>query len=411
MRLIAVNRFFWPDHSATSQLLTDLAIHLAKRGHDVTVIASRQRYDDPRAAMPARECVDGVEVHRIWTTRLGRRWLPGRALDYATFYLAALIAVLRLARRGDVVLVKTDPPLLSVVAGPAVRWREARLVTWQQDLFPEVAAALGLRWAAGPLGRLLLELRNRSLRGAERNVVLTSGMAEKLAAERVTTGVAVVPNWSDGDIRPLASARNPLRRAWGLKDRFVVGYSGNLGRAHLADTIADLVAATADLDALTWLFIGAGAGLDRLRERLPNRGAARFHAYQPRERLSASLSLPDVHLISLDPACEGLIMPSKLYGILAAGRPVAFLGDPDGAVAREVRAFDLGVVLAVDRPASWRPTLARLRDDPATRAAMGRRARERFEATYHPQRALARWEALLTDGPPAAAPVELAAAT
>ena len=92
MRLIAVNRFFWPDHSATSQLLTDLARHLAQRGHEVTVIACRQRYDEPKAALSARETVDDVRIVRVWTTKLGRHWLPGRALDYATFYLAALVA-------------------------------------------------------------------------------------------------------------------------------------------------------------------------------------------------------------------------------------------------------------------------------------------------------------------------------
>jgi len=411
VRLIAVNRFYWPDHSASSQLLTDLARHLARRGHDVTVVTCRQRYDDPKADLPAREVSGGVQVHRVWTTRLGRDWLPGRALDYATFYLSALIALWRLAGPGDVVLAKTDPPLVSVVAGWATRGRGARLVTWQQDLFPEVAAALGLRWAAGPLGRALVALRNRSLRQADDTVVLNDRMAERLAAARVTAGVHVVANWSDGEIRPVPHDRNPLRRGWGLADRFVVGYSGNLGRAHLADAVADLVAATAELERLAWLFVGAGAGLDRLRARLAGPADVRFRPYQPRARLSASLSVPDVHLVSLDPACEGLIMPSKLYGILAAGRPVAFLGDPDGAVAREVHAFGLGVVLALDRPASWAPTLAGLRDDAAARAAMGRRARARFERAYRPERALARWEALLSDGAAGRDVPDLAAAT
>jgi glycosyltransferase involved in cell wall biosynthesis len=137
----------------------------------------------------------------------------------------------------------------------------------------------------------------------------------------------------------------------------------------------------------------------------------RFRPYQPRERLSASLSAPDLHLVSLDPACEGLIMPSKLYGILAAGRPVAFLGDPDGAVARELRAHGLGVVLDIQRPASWRARLAALRDDPPARREMGERARRHFEQTYHPKQALARWEVVLTGRDRRPATLELAAAT
>ena len=418
MRLIAVNRFFWPDHSATSQLLSDLAWHLSHHGHDVTVLASRQRYDDAKADLPARDSVDGVKVQRLWTTRLGRRWLPGRALDYATFHVAAFVAIRRLARAGDVVLAATDPPLLSVVAARAARRRGARLVTWQQDLFPEVAAALGMGWAAGPLGRALVALRNRSLRQAATNIVLNDRMAERLAAENVVDGVEVIPNWSDGEIRPLAHGANPLRREWRLEDRFVVGYSGNLGRAHLADAIAELVERTRGIADLAWLFVGAGAGSSACARastrpddaRLGDGDAVQFRPYQPRERLRESLSAPDVHLVSLDPACEGLIAPSKLYGILAAGRPVAFLGDPDGAVAREVRTHGLGVVLAADRPETWCGALAALRDDPAGRAAMGERARARFERVYHPEHALARWETVLAGHRPTATPVALAAA-
>ena len=131
MKHIVINRFFYPDHSATSQLLSDLAFHLAEGGHRVCVVASRQRYDDPGARLASRETVEGVGVYRVWTSRFGRRFLPGRAVDYLTFYLSATFRLWWLARRGDVVVVKTDPPLVSVVAGwvgcdPGVR---SRIVT------------------------------------------------------------------------------------------------------------------------------------------------------------------------------------------------------------------------------------------------------------------------------------------
>lgn len=398
MHVVALNRFFCPDHSAASQILTDLARHLVAAGHEVTVVTSRQLYDDAGARLAARETIDGIRVRRVWTTRLGRHWLPGRALDYATFYVTALFAVWRLARRDDVVLAKTDPPLLSVFAAWAARRRGARLVTWQQDLFPELAAALGMRWAEGPIGRGLVALRNGSLRAAARTVVCDDRMAERLAEIGISRGVRVVPNWSDDEIRPIPKSVNPLRRSWRLEDRFVVGYSGNLGRAHQAERVAELVARTHDVADLTWVFIGGGCGLARVRERaeaLPTSAVA-FRPYQPRARLSASLSLPDLHLVSLDPKCEGLVMPSKLYGILAAGRAIVFLGDTDGSVAREIRAHGLGLVLAADRPETWRPALAELRAAPDTLEAMGARARRRFESAYRPERALARWEEVLT---------------
>jgi glycosyltransferase involved in cell wall biosynthesis len=400
VQVFVVNRFFWPDHGATSQLALDLARDLVARGHGVTAVASRQRYDDPAAALPARESIAGVRVHRVATTRRGRHRLLGRVLDYATFYLAATLALWRLVRAGDVVLAKTDPPLLSVVAGWVARRRGARLVTWQQDLFPEVAAALGMRWAAGPVGRALVGLRNHSLRRASCNVVLDGAMAERLRAEGVRDNLCVIANWSDADLRPIPHAANPLRREWGLEGACVVGYSGNLGRAHLAGEVADLVAATAALDELRWLFVGAGAGLARVRERVGDEadGPVRFRPYQPRERLSESLSAPDAHLVSLDPACEGLIVPSKFYGVLAVGRPVVFLGDAEGVIAREIRRLGLGVVLAADRPGTWRPALAALAADPGERAAMGARARARFDAAYRSERALDRWARVLDAG-------------
>lgn len=148
-----------------------------KEGRRVTVITSRLRYDDPAADLPIREERNGVRIRRVRTSRFGRHWLPGRALDYASFYISATLALLREVRPGDTILAKTDPPLLSVPAWLVARLRGAELVNWCQDLYPELAAALGLRWAAGPLGRVLRRLRNASLRGARMNVAICAAMA------------------------------------------------------------------------------------------------------------------------------------------------------------------------------------------------------------------------------------------
>src|SRR5437764_3596109 len=231
MRVLFVNRYFAPDHSATSQMVGDLAFFLAARGHDVVAITSRQRYDAASARLAPRERLHGVEIVRVATTRFGRGFLPGRALDYATFYLSAFFALLRRARRGDVVVAMTDPPLLSVVAALACALRGARLVNWTQDLFPEVATALGMRFAgwARPL-------RDWSLRRAATNVALGEQMAARI---RERGGRAVVRhNWAGAALHPVAREANALRARWQLGDAFVVEYSGNAGRAHEVATIA-----------------------------------------------------------------------------------------------------------------------------------------------------------------------------
>jgi hypothetical protein len=135
-RVIFVNRYFFPDHSATSQILSDLTFHLAATGHDVHVITSRQRYDDARAALPDSENINGVQVHRMASTRFGRAALSGRALDYLAFYRSVRRRLRAIARAGDIVVAKTDPPLLSVALASIARQRRAHLVNWLQDIYP-----------------------------------------------------------------------------------------------------------------------------------------------------------------------------------------------------------------------------------------------------------------------------------
>ncbi|HYM17513.1 MAG TPA: hypothetical protein VEU06_03015, partial [Micropepsaceae bacterium] len=137
MRVVFLNRYFFPDHSATAQILSDLAFHLADRGEEVEVITSRQLYDDPVATLPRRECVRGVNVHRLSASRFGRHSLLGRGLDYASFYAASAAKLLSVARKGDVVVVKTDPPMLSVLASVLAPLKRYRTVNWLHDVYPE----------------------------------------------------------------------------------------------------------------------------------------------------------------------------------------------------------------------------------------------------------------------------------
>jgi colanic acid biosynthesis glycosyl transferase WcaI len=346
MQIVFLNRFFYPDHSATSQMLTDLAFYLAGTGHKVAVITSRQRYDDPAADLPARETVRGVEVHRVRTPRFGRGHLAGRLLDYLGFYAAASVRLRLLAGPGDIVVAKTDPPLISIPAAWVARRRRAILVNWLQDLFPEVATALGVRGLGGAAGRLLQHARNWSLRQAVLNVAIGELMRERLLAQGVPAErVTVIPNWADGQaITPVRHDDNPLRARWGLEGKFVVGYSGNLGRAHEFETILGAAERLKDDPRIVFLFIGGGAQAESVHSAAATRGLTNvmFQPYQPREMLRYSLGAADVHLVVLRPELEGLIVPSKTYGCLAAGRPILYIGDRNGEIGRLVDRERLG---------------------------------------------------------------------
>ncbi len=397
-QIVFVNRFYRPDQSATSQLLTDLAEALAARGHAVAVVCSRQLYGDPATRLAPEERIGGVRIHRVATTRFGRDRLVGRAIDYASFYASCAAALFTRLRAGDVLIAKTDPPLLSILAAPIARWKRASLVNWLQDVFPEVASHLGANPLPRPLDGWLRRRRDASLRAARMNVIIGRRMRDYLIGRGVAPEkLVVVDNWADADIQPKPARDSALRRREGLMDRFVVAYSGNLGRAHEYETLIGATGPLAGDRRFMFLMIGGGAKMGLLRAEVAARGLEnfRFLPYQPRSELGDSLAAADVHLVSLIPALEGLIVPSKLYGILAAGRPTVFVGDPDGEIARIIRDADCGVVVGVGDAAGLAAALLGLSQDPARCAAMGERATGVYESNYSREAAVGRWEELL----------------
>jgi len=399
-RLIFVNRFFYPDHSATSQLLSDLAFHLSEAGFDVQILTSRQIYDDSSRDLPASESVRGVQVHRVWATRFGRGRLLPRAIDYLTFYLSATAKLAALADSSTVVIAETDPPLLSVPSALVARLRRAPVVNWTQDLFPEIAQSLGVP-GVSLLAPVLRRLRNLSLNLAQTNVVLGDSMALRMRAEGVALDkIDVIHNWSPVEMEPPSgqSVANPLREEWNLGQKFVVGYSGNFGRAHDFATVLDAAAALRDLRHIHFLFVGDGAQRPWVEARVASLELteASLRPYQPLDQLALSLSVPDVHLVSLKPELEGLIVPSKFYSVLAAGRPVLFVGDPKGEIARRIEEAGCGRVFPVGAAAELAAAIRDLAGQPAQVAEMGERARALWASRFQRKHALATWQELLT---------------
>jgi colanic acid biosynthesis glycosyl transferase WcaI len=398
-RIIFLNRYFYPDHSATSQILSDLAFHLAA-GQDIHVVTSQQIYDDPAARLAPNEIVRGVQIHRVATTRFGRSNLIGRSLDYLSFYWSMWRHIISFAKSGDVLVAKTDPPLLSVLAINAAKRRSTHLVNWLQDLYPEIAIELGVPLLKGPVGGAIAFLRNRSLRLADANVVLGTSMAARVRACGVAQNrIHVIPNWTnDEEIVPVTHAENPLRRQWELEDKFVVGYSGNLGRAHEYETLLGAADQLRDDLRIVFVFIGGGRRFDDLAHRVKERGldrTFRFFPYQDREQLKYSLSVPDVHWISLKHSLEGLIFPSKFYGIAAAGRPVIAVTAQDSELARLVRQYECGFVIEPGDAARLVSTILLLAKDAPTRNQMGIRARAMLNANFTRQQAFTSWRRLL----------------
>ncbi|MGD9842944.1 MAG: glycosyltransferase family 4 protein [Steroidobacteraceae bacterium] len=400
LRVTFVNRYFYPDMSATSQMLFDLARRLVKHGVEVNVVCSRQLYNDAHAKLSSFQTVEGIKVYRVATTLFGRSRLCGRALDYLSFYVTATQKLLSLTSRGDILVAKTDPPLISLAVATVAKLKGARLVNWIQDLFPEVATHLGQpmpRW----LGVTLESLRDLSLRMASANVVIGERMKcyvmqRQVAAEKIH----VVQNWADGQyLEPMPANSSVMRISLGLQKKFVVGYSGNLGRAHEFETILCAAQALRNEADVVFLMIGGGINMQQLKTQvaLHKLGNFIFMPYQPRELLADSMAAADVHLISLLPSLEGFIVPSKFYGILATGRPAIVIGDTDGELARVIRREKCGEAVRVGDWDALVSAIWLMKQEPEYRQQLGARARTIFLGNYTADQGARKWVELFVE--------------
>jgi glycosyltransferase involved in cell wall biosynthesis len=394
VRLIILNQFFYPDHSAIGQLMTDLAESLVERGLCVTALSGRGRYNGG-GALPAREEYRGVRIERAWATSFGKNSVAGRLADYFTFYLGATWNLLTLPRH-DVVMALTLPPLIGLPALMVCRLRGMKLVALVEDIYPDVGVVLGTFRKGGFTARLLDRLNRLILSRADRIIVLSDCMRERVAAkiDPETEGrLDVIHNWADGEkIRPLAAGENnSFVEEHGLRDRFIVQFSGNFGMVNDFDTPLEAARLLRPRADIVFLFIGDGVRGGEIRDFVRRHELAnvRLLPYQPREDLLYSLAAGHAHLVTLADGLAGLSVPSKTYGILAAGRPVLFVGDPQSDIARLVAEHGCGAVVRTGEAARLASIIAAWADEPATLARLGEEARALFTRRFDRPQAVA----------------------
>lgn len=410
MHIVALNQFYAPHRSATAQLLTELAEGLVRRGHRVTVVTSGPRFRSTFRG-PGKAHVDGdingVRVIRIPSTHLGKANLLRRAADYATFYVEAMRTLLALPERPDVFLPLTTPPFVAIAAQLAALPTRVPVVALVQDLYPDVAVRLGVLAHHGLGHKAFGALSGLSLRGATHLVALSDLMAEHLRAYGVRPGlIDVIPNWALAEVEGTASpAGEPKRRLgaearleYGLGDRFVVMYSGNLGAGHQFETLLAAARRLRERHDIVFAFVGEGVRKAEVQrfveaEALPN---VKVFPLAPLERLAESLGAADLHAITMRDGLEGLVVPSKLYGILAAERPAMFIGPTRDSVAQTIRAADAGMCFDNGDVSGVVAAITDLAAHPEKARAMGLRGRAHLDAQLTRERALDAYERVLT---------------
>jgi colanic acid biosynthesis glycosyl transferase WcaI len=393
-RLLVFNQYYHPGVEATAHLLTELCEALANE-YSVTVITGRLR---DREDDPDYEIRNGVEVIRLHSTSFDRAPLARRAVNYLTYLARALRRGMTMARP-DVVVCMTDPPLVGDVAYLVARRFRRPLVVINQDVFPEVAVNLG-RLRQPALIAVLRMLIGLYVRRADRLVAIGPLMKERLVDKGARPErVEVIQNWVDTN----AVTPRPRDNAWAIEhdlvDRFVVMHSGNVGHAQNLDVLIEATANLRDLDRLAVLVIGTGARYAHSVELARRLGAERieFLAYQPRSRISESLSSADIHFVGVTQGLSGLVVPSRVYGILAAGRPILAAVESTSETAVLVEETQCGIVVPPTRPDLVAKAIRAATRGELDLEAMGRRGRAYIESEGSLETAVARYTQLLLD--------------
>jgi len=331
---------------ATGQYLTEVAVRLIERGHQVTVVTSRRAYDHPETQFPKTETWRGIRIHRVGSTGFGKDAKWRRAADFASF-IVSCCARLVLLPKHDRVVALTTPPLISFIGAWLARFWRASFVYWVMDFNPDEAVAAGWLRSGSLVARLLDSMSRFSLRRATKIIALDRFMRDRILAKGIPARkIVVIPPWShDTEIRFDLEGRERFRNAHELAGKFVVMYSGNHSPVHPLDTLLQAAEQMRSDKGVIFCFVGGGSEWRKIRKENAACGARSAECgvkgpstinyqlsnilclpYQPLNQLAASLSAADLHVVVMGNEFVGLVHPCKIYNILSVAAPVLYVG-------------------------------------------------------------------------------------
>lgn len=326
--LLIISQVYAPDPAAVGQHITDVAEEMTRRGWRVVVYTSARGYDDPTQRYLRRERRNGVDVRRLPLSSFGKRSIAIRLIAQSLFMLQATFLGL-LTRRLAIVLVSTSPPFAGLGGSLVSLIRRVPLVWWVMDLNPDQMIAAGKIRKQSLAARVFDWINRFTMREARDIVVLDRFMRDRVLAKlQVAEKLHVIPPWPHYDRLTYGSPKpNPFRSAQGLDEAFIVMYSGNHAIQHPLDTLLAAAARMENEPSLRFVFVGGGAGKAAVDARVAA-GARNILSlpYQPLERVGESLSAADVHVVTMGDDMVGIIHPCKIYGVLAVGRPLLYVG-------------------------------------------------------------------------------------
>ena len=385
-RAVFFNRSFYPDVTATGQLLTELCLDLVKEyGWSVTVVTGQPLVGQyaagvrvSRKGLWQKETLEGVEIVRVSNSAFGPESFLGRVFNYLTYFILSFLASFRL-KKHDIVITLTDPPIIVLLGLWVGFWYKIPFVVSLRDLFPE--AARGLEGREYPCINILLDQINRfCLKKATHVVVLGKTMQNRLIEDKGISQdtISIIHDWADtAAIIPLPK-ENAFAIRHHLADYFVLMYAGNIGASSGLEFVIDTAVALKEHKDILFVFVGEGIIKQRLIGLAEKRGLAnvRFFPFQPKQTLSEVFSSADVFLVPLKKGLGGYSIPSKVYTVLASGRPYLACVDEDSEIARITREFGCGLLSAPQDPEGLARNILSLFQQKHLRQTLGQNARK-----------------------------------
>jgi len=391
MRLLVITPHFEPDTAPTGIIVTSLVEQWAKQGHQIEVITSLPWYEKHEIATQwkgrlfRRDEKESVRVIRLHPFPQDKSKLLQRLVSFLAFSFLAVIASLSIKGPFDAVIVVSPPLTLGNVGKVAAIRHRCKLILNLQDIFPDVAVALGMVKSRSSI-KFLEKYEKFTYNGSDAITVLSEDLEKnvnkKIDRMKTPPKVTVVPNFLiSSSIKPQSRLTN-YRREHELGEKFVVMYAGNLGNSQSFELITNAAKKHEEREDVVYVINGSGVMFDRLNEQANELKNLKVIEHQPIERLSEVLASADIHLVPLRTGLGDMSVPSKIYSVFAAGRPVIASVDPGTEIERIVVESEGGISVAPDDFDSFIFELEGLIENSELRAEMGIKARLWLEKWY-----------------------------
>lgn len=397
---LVCTELYYPEETSTGYFMTGIAEGLVERGKPVRVLSAQPTYSRRGETALKNEIRNGVIIRRVHAPSGDKNHLAGRIWNVTNLSLSFGIRLLKEVRNGSTILVVTNPPTLPFLARIVALLRGARCILVVHDMYPDVLTAVGLLRKDSILYRLINSVQNFVLCGMSRIVVLGRDMEKRIHQKdnRLVERTVIIPNWGDiHGIRPLSNHALELRQKFGLEKHFIVQFSGNLGRTHGIDDLLALVENNRNDSSIHFVVFGWGAAYDYVAKEIETRelGNITLHSPCARKDLEAYLNLCDLFFLPFREGMEGISVPSRLYNVMAAGRPVLAVTSPCSELAQVVIEENMGWVVQPGDLDGMQTAIDEARSDINSLSLKGKNARSAATTKYTREKVVDAFAALI----------------